>query len=143
MKIFSNVLVPFDGSEYSTEALLQAIEITRKCQSKLYILHVKDNHIPASDAYLMEELLESRNRYSKEILEQAMKIIPVDIEANGLIKEGNPSNIIVEYAQKNNIDIIVMGSRGLGVIKGKIFGSVSQHVIQNANCCVLIAKKKL
>lgn len=56
-----------------------------------------------------------------------------------LLEETNPGNQIVSYAHENNCDLIIMGSRGLGALRG-ILGSVSNYVLREANVPVLVVK---
>ena len=48
--------------------------------------------------------------------------------------------VILDFAETNDIDLIVMGSRGLGVVKGVLLGSVSQYVVEQSKCPVLVVK---
>ena len=60
-------------------------------------------------------------------------------EVRQTVEEGNPTKIILEAAEKNNVDMIVMGSRGLSDLKGMLVGSVSHKVGQLAKCtCVTV-----
>jgi len=53
---------------------------------------------------------------------------------------GDPSSEVIEIAKKEHVDLIILGSRGLGAIKGVLMGSVSQKIIQAAPCPVMIVK---
>ncbi|WP_196592570.1 universal stress protein [Pectinatus sottacetonis] len=137
-----NFLVAVDGSENSMIALQQAIEIAEKFKAKLYVIYVKNRNVPVVDSYLLEELIESNNRYSKAILDNAVKKVPDSVDVEGIMEIGDPADQILKLVKEKSIDMVIIGSRGLGTIEGKIFGSVSQKVIQDAKCCVLVCKKE-
>jgi nucleotide-binding universal stress UspA family protein len=48
--------------------------------------------------------------------------------------------VILDFASSNDIDLIIMGSRGLGIVKGVLLGSVSQYIVEQAKCPVLVVK---
>ena len=56
------------------------------------------------------------------------------------ILRGDPGNTLVKYADENEIELIVIGNRGLSKLQEMVMGSVSHKVIQKANCPVLIVK---
>ncbi|MBF7084226.1 universal stress protein [Desulfallas sp. Bu1-1] len=62
--------------------------------------------------------------------------LPVEI----VVRQGDVAGNIVDYARQNNCDLIVVGTRGRGNIKGMLLGSVSQKVVQQSHCPVLIVK---
>jgi nucleotide-binding universal stress UspA family protein len=53
---------------------------------------------------------------------------------------GEPGPVIVEYANKEKFDLVVIGSRGLNVLQEMVLGSVSHKVVKRADCPVLIVK---
>jgi nucleotide-binding universal stress UspA family protein len=56
----------------------------------------------------------------------------------GIIDEGEPDKKIVSFAVENNIDLIVMGARGFGFIKGMLIGSVTDAVLKSSHCPVFV-----
>jgi nucleotide-binding universal stress UspA family protein len=67
----------------------------------------------------------------------------IDLSGISLTKkkeQGYPASVILEVIDKENIDLVVMGSHGYGPIAGSVLGSVSQRVVQRAKCPVLIVK---
>lgn len=55
-------------------------------------------------------------------------------------RTGDPAEAIMDYAKEINTDLIIMGSRGLGLVRGVLLGSVSKYVLEHAKCPVLIVK---
>jgi nucleotide-binding universal stress UspA family protein len=61
-------------------------------------------------------------------------------KVKGLVENGDPAHRIVEIAQREGVDLIVMGRRGLGDLKGLLLGSVTHKVAQAASCaCLTVA----
>lgn len=134
------ILVPIDGSEHALHAVEQAADLAEGRSVTLLFLYVTDIHKVAVDSYLLDEILASHQRLGESVLKSAMEKVPEGMRAETYIKEGNPKDVIVDFATAAEADMIVMGTRGLGAIKGALLGSVSQYVIQNAACSVLVCK---
>jgi len=148
------ILVCTDGSEYSKKALQQAIEIADGCKvNEVTILHVYDTKITNILSYSSEiitpdlinqyqQMLEEDKKKKEKMLLEAKKIFQdKKIKARTIFKEGIPSETIIQVAKEEEVDLIVIGSRGLGGLKKVLLGSVSNSVIQEAeNCSVLIVK---
>ncbi|WIW71928.1 universal stress protein [Anaerosinus gibii] len=81
------------------------------------------------DSYLLNEILKSHHHMGENILKNAKEKVPSGIDAKTYLEEGTPSTTIVNFAKKNNVDLIIMGTRGLGSIQSALLGSVSQDVI--------------
>jgi nucleotide-binding universal stress UspA family protein len=142
--LFKKILVPTDASEYSRRALNMALELARSFQSEVVLLHV--SYTP--QAYwgytisygitVTQEQLDQNGELALEATLVGIDTAPVVL--NKKVESGHPVSIILEEIQKENIDLIVMGSHGYGPISGSVLGSVSQRVLQRASCPVLIIK---
>lgn len=75
---------------------------------------------------------------SKAILTEAIQHIPQDIPFKTYSELGEPRTAIIDFANNNDYDIIVVGSRGLGAVTGLLLGSVSTYVVHHAPCPVLV-----
>lgn len=140
MNKLHHILVPVDGSEHSCVAVAQAIDLAQQYPIEISFLYVINLQKIAVDSYLLDEILASQRETGKKILSHITSHIPVDLKVASFVEEGHPADVIVAFAKKNKVDLIIMGSRGLGAIKSVLLGSVSQHVIQHAHCSVLISK---
>ncbi|MFP3165232.1 MAG: universal stress protein, partial [Acidianus sp.] len=80
------------------------------------------------------------NRAKADIEEAKKKSKEGGVEAEGVILEGDPASAILEYANKNNVDLIVTGSRGLSTLKRVFLGSVSTRLVQEAKIPVMVVK---
>jgi len=148
------ILACTDGSEYSKKALQQAMEIADGCKvNEVVILHVYDSKITNILSYSSEvitpdlitqyqQMLEEDKKKKEKMLLEAKKIFQQrNIKTRTIFKEGIPSETIIQIAKEEEIDVIVISSRGLGGLKKVLLGSVSNSVIQEAeNCSVLIVK---
>ena len=80
-------------------------------------------------------------KFGEKVLEKFRKIaLKHDINSKQVLKEGKPANEIINYSKKEHIDLIVVGSRGLGNISKLFLGSVSNRLANHAKCSVLIVK---
>jgi nucleotide-binding universal stress UspA family protein len=87
------------------------------------------------------DLGEITEREGREILEPATaNLAASDVLYDLDTRSGDPACVICRVANEEGYDLIVMGSRGIGLISEMLLGSVSHSVIQHANCPVLIVK---
>lgn len=140
MENFKRILVPVDGSDSSDKAIEQAIVLAEACGAKLDFLYVANINQLAINACLSDAILDAVTKAGNVILDRAMEKVPKGIKCAGFSETGSPAVVILEFANTENADLIVMGSRGLGVVKGVLLGSVSQHLVEQAKCPVLVVK---
>ena len=138
--MFENILVPVDGSEGSDRAVAEAISVAQTCGAKLNFLYVANINQLAINACLSDAILEAVSKAGNGILDRAMEMVPSGIEKEAFSETGSPAVVILDFAMNNPTDLIVMGSRGLGVVKGVLLGSVSQYIVEQAKCPVLVVK---
>ena len=143
------ILIPFDGSVHSKKAILFAADVAQQHDSELFLIHVvKDKDIPPEILeYIESEKIDGGigKVSAKLISEGIMKAAQQQVQDMGLkiaksmVFRGDPAEEIIQFARNNDIDMIVIGSRGLGKIKGLLLGSVSGKVCQLAECtCVTV-----
>ncbi|NIO04809.1 MAG: universal stress protein [Proteobacteria bacterium] len=139
--MIKKILVPIDGSDHSRKALEYASDIASKYKAIVHLLHVVAPlpSIPYED--VIEEMREGQERFAKEILDEAVR----EIKKKGITNfqstmlHGDPAHGIVDFAKRNDIDMILMGSRGAGGLESLLLGSVSQRVCHLADCtCVTV-----
>ena len=135
-----NILVPGDGSKNSEDALDKAIELAEACGAKLSFLYVANINQLAINACLTDAILDSVTKAGDVILERAMDKVPAGVEKEAFSETGSPAVVILDFLEEHPVDLVVMGSRGLGVVKGVLLGSVSQYVVEQAKCPVLVVK---
>ena len=124
------ILVGVDGSLQSSKALSEAIGIAKHFSGNLKVVTVFEKG--------MEEKAEATLAEAKRELER--EGITYDYELSSVIGS-TPSRVLVTTAKQENIDLIVIGSRGLSDRVSMFLGSVSKQVVGNAYCNVLVVKK--
>jgi nucleotide-binding universal stress UspA family protein len=138
--MIKNILVPVDGSEGSDRAVAEAITVAEASKAKLNFLYVANINQLAINACLSDAILEAVTKAGNVILDRAVEMVPSGIEKEAFSETGSPAVVILDFATNNPTDMIIMGSRGLGVVKGVLLGSVSQYIIEQAECPVLVVK---
>jgi nucleotide-binding universal stress UspA family protein len=134
---YRTILVGFDGSDHGRDALTLAIALARRTGASL-TLACAIHHAPA---YLPIERLEDEFRTDANgVLDAAMGELPAGVEARGeVVMARSAARALVELAEAEDADVIVLGSSHHGVV-GRVFaGSVGQQVLDGAPCAVAIA----
>jgi nucleotide-binding universal stress UspA family protein len=144
--MFSRILVAVDGSPFAERALKYAVDLAKKYQTKLIIVHVvlrrfyavtpSEAGVLATTVFVKEMEAEGREIINKA--DAYVKSEGVDYECRLL--QGVPAEEIIKIAQSDKADLIVMGSRGLTEVRAFLLGSVSDKVSHHARCPVLIVK---
>ncbi len=128
MKDKMKILVGVDGSDYSTWALMEAISIAKKFSGHVKVITVyKRGSIEEATKIQLK---------AKQLLEEEQ----IDSSISAILGS-NPSRALVDTAENEKIDLIVVGSRGLGSAAAFLLGSISKQVVSKASCDVLVVKK--
>lgn len=137
---FSKILVCCDGSKYSENAIRKACDLAKNYCSELTLIHVVDR-TRKSDVFAGNEYTQILRKYAKSVLVQAKKIANEEgFEPKIVTKEGNVANEIILFSKETKIDLIVVGSKGLGAVLRFFLGSVSSKIANHSLCSVLIVK---
>ena len=126
MAAITRILVPVDGSVSGSRAAEKAVFLAEKCEAGLDFLFVGEE--------LSQELT------AEAIFSDIFKNIPVSLKAKKHLASGNVPVAILDTVKTCGADLIVMGSRGLGIFRGAFLGSVSQKVMEESPIPVLIVK---
>ena len=138
--MINRILVPVDGSESSEKSVLKAVELAEKFKAKLYFLYVANINQIAINPNLTHAIMDAMHVAGTAILERAASMVTENIEYEKILETGAPAAVILEYEEILDADLIVMGSRGLGVVKSVLLGSVSQYIIERAKGPVMVVK---
>lgn len=155
-KKIKRILVPIDGSSSSFSAADYAIDIAKGLHAGIVLIHAVE--IPSSLSDYLSPIgskplyidTETGAPFGKEIkqkvhswfskIEKVAKKENVPVKNEILFLNKSASESILSYAKDNEIDLIVMGSRGRGGFKNLLMGSVSRKVVEHADVPVLIVK---
>ena len=137
--IISKILVAIDGSAASMDAADYATSISKKYNAELYALHVIRGDLAAetSESFMTRMTKEAEEYLNKVKVNADEKKVQIKTE---IISSINIAGGILDYAEENNIDLIVIGTRGRSGFKRLLLGSVALHVVTYAHCPVFVAK---
>ena len=143
--IFKKIMVAIDGSELVKQAVKSAVEIAKLSEAKLYAVHVI--------ALVSHSILQSLDEEWKKTMKKQFTIKSekatayvenvgkaANIEVKSVIIEGSPANEIIDFAEKNDIDLIVMGTHEKTELQRFLIGSVTENVIRHSRKPVLVIR---
>ncbi|SHH47804.1 Nucleotide-binding universal stress protein, UspA family [Anaerosphaera aminiphila DSM 21120] len=137
------ILIPVDGSKISEKIVEAAKKIGEKFDAELILLNVI-NDTNLHSEYYSQELYNFEFTQSKQILENAKKfLLDYPYKVSTVSKEGTTYLEIINLADEEDVDLIVVGNRGLGVFSRTLLGSVSNKVLNHAEKAVLVIKAEL
>ncbi len=149
---FQRILVAVDGSEGSAKASEIAVDLAENFNAQLYVIHAFRGYpeymtvfpsapspsgeaIEAYEAYARKAALEVVGRTVSMAGKKGVKANPKTSETIGSVVQ-----TITDYAVAEKVDLIVMGTRGMGGFKKMLLGSVSSGVVTHAHCPVLVVR---
>lgn len=150
--VFSKILVAFDGSEPSKRALDLATKMAAMFKGELVIITVvpkapfpilaEEGSSPfrAREYEIYQKRMQDSFRNSLERAEADVLEHNPSLKYEAILLEGRPSATILEESEKRDVNLIIMGSRGLGGITGWILGSTSRKVVDQCTKPILIVK---
>ena len=139
------ILVPFDGSGYSEKAFEKGLEIAEKFGSEIIVMTVVQSKISDSAGMSLERMQEIQDE-EEDMATTMLKKLEGKANAKKvsfsikIIHNPSSSEGIVNYADSNNIDLVVMGSHGRTGFRKIVLGSVASGVVGHSKCPVLITK---
>lgn len=149
--MYDTILVPVDGSEQSERATDHAIEIAEKFESTVHALYVIDDRYAGRASEAVSEL--SRNSPERQAIEQQReqaggkltdsvleRARERGIDAESAVESGDPADVITDYAEDKEIDVIVLGARGRSAVGKFLLGDVAGKVARHATTPVLLVR---
>ena len=141
------VLVPVEGSKYAMESIKVASHYAKSNNAAVYLMtvtpYVADIDLELSAAE-RDRLLESMKKRGEEVLENAadlLKSCGVSYMKTVLATSTSPAEEIVNFAWNEKVDLIVIGSRGVGAATRFLLGSVASKVVRYSPCGVYVVKQ--
>ena len=154
-RVFSRILVAIDGSETSLRAADYVIEIAEENNADLLIaIHVLDSRVgyayssdiyglatPTSISDLLEDIKKEAEKWFDKIKQKADDINKkIRLKTEVVTTDRSVAGAIVGYAEHENTDLIIIGTRGRSGFKRMLLGSVASGVVTYAHCPVLVVK---
>ncbi|WP_168122326.1 universal stress protein [Paenibacillus sp. HB172176] len=139
--MYNHILIPTDGSKQADKALDTAIGLSKALpQVKLSVIHV-NQHVYLVEPAINVNVSDVLEREAAKIISEASgKLTAAGCRFEILSGTGDPAQIICRAAEEQQADLIVMGSRGAGLVSEILIGSVSHNVVKHSHCPVLIVK---
>jgi len=138
---FKKILNPVDGSEHSKRATQYSIELAKQFDSKIILLHCHAKFPVVLAEPHFQNAINEIMKNSEELIKPFEDLLEDSgVEYEIRILEGSPANNIDTVVNIEKIDLIVMGSRGVGNFEGLFLGSVAHQVLHKVQCPVFIIK---
>jgi nucleotide-binding universal stress UspA family protein len=145
--MFGSIVVGTDGSETASEAVRQATDLAKTVDGKIHLVSAYE---PVGNQRLRSERQEAPDDVQwmvnqREDVDATLKDAAASIEEAGVnvatyARQGDPADAILDVAEEENADLIVVGNRGMTGAKRFLLGSVPNKVSHHAPCSVLIIR---
>jgi len=134
------ILVAYDTSEPAGRAFDLSIDLARKYSAELIVLSVIRPPEPP-EMVETEAILENGRAFYEEHFVKLREIIAdSEVKPRFKVLVGHPAEKIINYANHEAVDVIIMGHRGKSLLKRWLMGSMSKRVVSYAHCSVLIVR---
>ena len=132
------ILVGFDGSEGSEQALNRAIMMMEP-YGELVLLAVVPS--PEDHTFVDEEIYKKLKKKAENLVNDVISDLGThEFKISGMVEEGDPASIIIEIANSIDVDLIVLGSKGHSEFGHYLIGSVANKVVQYAHKPVMVVR---
>lgn len=143
MASYQRVLVGTDGSETSYKAVTRAAEIARESGAQLILVTAyrplsQREREDAAQALGAEAYKVTGSHPAEDVLREACDRVGPGVDVDTVAVEGDPVDVLVKTAHDRDVDLLVVGNRGLNTLTGRLLGSVPSVVTHRAQCDVLI-----
>jgi nucleotide-binding universal stress UspA family protein len=144
-EFYRNIVVATDGSENSQRAISYGVEIAKLSGATVHALYVVDttsfSSIPMDAGW--EVMYETLRKEGEKAISEVKKRGEVSgVEVREVLLEGHPSNEIIDFAENNNADLIVVGTLGKTGLDRFLLGSVAEKVVRGSKVPVLVVRSE-
>lgn len=139
---FTRILIASDGSEGGQAAVRLGVEQARHSNAEVLLVHVVPLPplVYGVDQGISDELTDYLEDRAVEATDGAAAVLEADgVKYEKIIRPGNAAHVILDIADERDVDLIVVGHRGLGAARRFILGSVTSKLAHAAKCAVLMA----
>jgi nucleotide-binding universal stress UspA family protein len=139
--MFNRILFATDGSKHAHKALEYVTQLAKLTQAEVVVLHAYESISDIFGEPGYDTILEHRQATGTKLVADAANALTAEgIKVESELLEGPLAEAILKVAEARKSDLIVIGARGLSRLQGLLLGSVSQKVIQHAECPVLVVR---
>jgi len=145
--VFKSIVVGTDGSETASTAVRQAVDLAKQINARLELVSAYE---PVSDQRLREErtevpddlqwMVNPREDVDATLEEAADLAKQAGVDVETFARQGDPADAILDVAEEQNADLIIVGNKGMTGAKRFLLGSVPNKVSHHAPCSVLIIR---
>lgn len=132
-----HLLVPLDFSGKSRQALRYAVPLAQKFSAKIHLVHVLSVD-RKTDKTTLPRL---KQEALKRLTQMAEQLLPPKLHTDNLVLTGDPAQQILAAANKFDIDMIVLTTKGSSGLKRILLGSTAEHIMRHATCPVLSVRR--
>jgi len=144
--MFKKIICPIDFSAFTEEILAYAVNIAKKFEAELHLMHVTPNlnyFTPYESFLTPENLVAIERNIEKEVDKDFEEVCKnIDIPIKKVTKTGVTFVEIIDYIKEEAIDLVVMGTHGRSGIEHILIGSVAEKVVRKSPCPVLTVRPK-
>ncbi len=138
----ARILIPVDVAAFRRRAFRLGVHLAKLNDAEVVLLTVIDDRFPYPDMFSFHLPGEDYYRHvrdrARKVLEEAMKDAPEGVRIRTVVARGTPWKVIVEVAQNEKVELIVMTSRTTRGLEHALLGSVAEKVLHHAPCPILV-----
>lgn len=132
------ILVPLDFSGKSRQALRYAVPLAQKFSARIHLVHV----LPAPGKTPKDELTRLRLEALKRLGETGAQLLPPRLRAENAVLHGDPATEILNLTRRQDIDLIVLRTKGRSGLKRVLVGSTAERIMREAPCPVMSVRRQ-
>lgn len=141
-KSYDKIMIATDGSKQVEKAVKAAVELARLTGARLYAVYViaSTGYTPRNFGWeeSLREILEAEAKRAVTFVEEAGKNSGIEVES--VILDGHPADRVMEFAEQEGIDLIVMGTLGRTGLDRFLLGSIAEKVVRHSKTPVMVVK---
>ena len=144
--IFKRIVVPLDGSRLSTQAITYAIEVGKRFEAEIILVHVIPSPVSAMTRQITDgespdpEDVDNASYAKRYLMDWDQSIKAQGVKVSFEVMSGTPAKEILQLSEAQQASLIVMMSHGYGSFKRAIMGSVADEILRHSSTPVLIIK---
>ena len=145
--MFASIVVGTDGSETADEAVKQAMELAKAVGARVHLVSAYE---PVGGQRLKEErqqipedmqwMVNPREDVDKTLAQAEEQLKAAEVDVAVFARQGDPADAILDVAEEQDADLIVVGNKGMSGAKRFLLGSVPNKVSHHAPCSVMIIR---